>query len=191
MPGDRSTPTSQSHIRPECCTRKPGAATESSTDPNRGRAACIAHSGLEQQLWPAVVKPLDQRPLEARRVLVEQPTHIGRGHRRRRLTNAEPGQMQARAMIVLGIGVARRFEGSDGARPVAGRSRMHAERKPRGGEPRRQSATACASTSAAAGEIAALEHGRAPIRSAGRRPRSPDETKSDCAAIPDLFPVRI
>ena len=76
----------------------------SSTEPNRSGFARTACERIQQDRRPAIIQPLHQRLLELRRVLVEQPPHVGRGHRRRRFAGAQPRQMQPRAVIVLAIG---------------------------------------------------------------------------------------
>ena len=92
---------------------------------------------LQQQLGTSIIEPLHQRGVEIRRVLVEQPPHIDAGHRRRRLADAETGQMQPRAVIILAVGIARRRKRGDGAIAVAHRLADRGQREPGGGEARR------------------------------------------------------
>ncbi len=73
---------------------------------------------LEQQRGPAIAEIVDQRCLELRRILIEQRAHIGRGHVRQ-LLGPEQHQSQARAVPVLGIGVARLSEGRNRRVPLA------------------------------------------------------------------------
>ena len=67
-------------------------------------------------------------------MLIEQPPHIDRGHRRRGLAGAEPREMQPRAVIILGVGVARLLPRRDRPGPVAEIVANGAEREPGGGE---------------------------------------------------------
>lgn len=67
-------------------------------------------------------------------MLIEQPAHIGRGHRRHRLADAEPGEMQPRAVIVVMIDIARGRERRNRPGVVAQRLADGRERKPGGGE---------------------------------------------------------
>ena len=67
-------------------------------------------------------------------ILVEQPPHIGLGHRRRVLAGAEPRQLQPRAVIILRFGAARHMESRLGAIAIANSVADRAEREPGGGE---------------------------------------------------------
>ena len=121
-------------IRPERHAGQAGAAADIEHRAEPEPLAIRRTERGEQQLRPAIVEPLHQRAVELRRVLVEQPAHIDPGHRRRRLADAEAGQMQPRAVIVLAVGVARRLECGDGAVAVAGRLADRGQREPGGGE---------------------------------------------------------
>ena len=65
--------------------------------------------------------------------------HIGCSHRRRGRAGAEPRKLQPRAVIILRVGAARRFECRDRAVAVAEPIADGAERKPGGGKRRAQS----------------------------------------------------
>ncbi len=97
-----------------------------------GRVARGQHR-LEQQRGPTIAEIVDQRSLEFRRILIEQRAHIGRRHRRQ-LFGAEPHQPKARAVPVVGIGVARFAEGRDRGGAFAELSTDFSKRKPRGGK---------------------------------------------------------
>ncbi len=84
------------------------------------------------------MQALGERRVVARGVLVEQPADIGFGHRRGGFAGAEPGQLQPRAVIILGIGVAGLLESGDRAVAVAELVADGAEREPGRGEARRQ-----------------------------------------------------
>ena len=84
------------------------------------------------------MQALGERRVVAGGILVEQPADIGFGHRRRGFAGAEPRQLQPRAVIILGIGVARLLERGDGAVAVAELVADGAEREPGGGEAGRQ-----------------------------------------------------
>ena len=81
---------------------------------------------------------LRERGVVAAGILVEQPAHIGLGHRRRGLARAEAGELQPGAVIVRRIGITGPLEGGDGAGAVAKPVADGAERKPGSGEIRRQ-----------------------------------------------------
>ena len=81
---------------------------------------------------------LRERGVVAAGILVEQPAHIGLGHRRSGFARAKAGELQPGAVIVLRIGIAGPLEGGDGAGAVAKPVADGAERKPGGGEIRRQ-----------------------------------------------------
>ena len=124
-------------IRPERRAAQTRAAAEIEHRAEPQRHALDGPNRLQQQLGSAIFEPLHQRLIEIRRVLVEQPAHIDAGHRRRRLADAEAGQMQPRAVIILAVGVARRRERRDGAVAVAYRLADRGQREPGGGEARR------------------------------------------------------
>ena len=101
-------------------------------------------------------------------MLIEQPPHIDRGHRRRDLAGAEPRELQPRAVIVLGVGVARLLPGRDRAGAVAEIVANGAEREPGGGEGGRE-LDRLRQDIGGAGEVAAARRDRAPTCSGGRR----------------------
>ena len=92
--------------------------------PIRGRSPVTA----------VTAEPLQQRRIEGLGMLIEQPPHIDRGHRRRDLAGAEPSELQPRAVIILGVGVARLLPRRDRPCPVAEIVANGAEREPGGGE---------------------------------------------------------
>ena len=101
-------------------------------------------------------------------LLIEQPPHIDRGHRRRDLAGAEPRQLQPRAVIVLGVGVARllaRRRPPRPGRPDCREWRRARTRRWRNRAPARPSAPGCRRRRR--GRRA--PHDRAPICSGGRR----------------------
>ena len=95
-------------MRPERRAGKPGAAAEIEHGAEPQRAAARMRPRPRRAAAPArdrrAARPA---PVEARRILVEQRAHIGRRHRRRRVADAEPRELQAARRAVLGIGVAR------------------------------------------------------------------------------------
>ena len=110
---------------------KPGAAAEIEHRAKAHGAAAILASrfdGGEQQGRRAIVEPLAQRPVEIARVLVEQRAHIARRHRA--IARAEMRELQAGAVAVIRVGVARRAEGRDRAIRVARLALDLAEREP-------------------------------------------------------------
>ncbi len=79
-----------------------------------------------------------QRGVIMRGILVEQPAHIGFGHRRSGFAGAEPRQLQPRAVVVRGVGIAGLPERRDRAVAVAEPVADGAEREPGGRELRRK-----------------------------------------------------
>ncbi len=120
--------------------RQPGAAAEiDGALEERGlpcRRARRQHR-LEQQRRAAIAEIVDQRRLEPWRVLIEQRLHIGLRHIGQRL-NAEPHQMQAGAMAIVGISAPRLVKGRDRRSILAEPRTDFAERKPGRGEVRRE-----------------------------------------------------
>jgi len=111
---------------------KPGAAAEIEHGAEAGsaaRAAARGHDGSKQQLRGAVVEA-GYAVLEAPRMLVECPPGMLGEHRRRDGAGPEPGQMQARPLKIIAIGIGSRREGRDGALPLAVRLPQLRERKP-------------------------------------------------------------
>ena len=92
---------------------------------------------LEQQRRPAIAEIVDQRGLEARRVLIEQRLHIGLRHLGQGL-GAEPHQVQAGAVAIVGIGGARLAKRLDRRVALAELLADFAEREPGRGEIRRE-----------------------------------------------------
>jgi hypothetical protein len=77
---------------------------------------------------------LGQRGVVTASILVEQPPHIGLGHRRRSRAGAEAYELQPRAVIIVWIGAARRTKRRHGAAAIAEPVANGAKCKPRGGE---------------------------------------------------------
>ena len=128
-------------IRPERGAAEAGAAAEVEHRAEAHRASGRAHDGFDrvvQQRRAAIMQALGERRVVARGILVEQPADIGFGHGRRRFAGAEPRQLQPRAVIILGIGIARLLEGGNRAVAIAELVADGAEREPGRGEARRQ-----------------------------------------------------
>ena len=120
---------------------EPGAAAEIEHGAKVHRPLGGAHRRFDrvaQQRRAAIMQMLGERGVVAAGILVEQPAHIGLGHRRSGFAGAEPGELQPRAVIILRIRVARPLESGDGAGAVAEPVADGAEREPGGGEVRRQ-----------------------------------------------------
>ena len=94
--------------------------------------------GLAQQRRPAIGEAFGERRVVARGILVEQPAHVGFAHRRRGVAGAEPGELEPRAVIILGVRVAGLLERGNGAGAIAEPVADGAEREPGGGESGRQ-----------------------------------------------------
>ena len=160
---DRRRPASRR--RPERRAAEPGAAAEIEHRAELAAAvpACAPSTASSRSSRPAIVEPLQQRLRRTPARAGRTAPHIVAGHRRRRLADAEPRQMQPRAVIVLAVGVARRRERRDRAVAVA--------QPARGSSPSANQAvakpgavsTTCTRISAAAAEIAALEIVQRPL----------------------------
>ncbi|MEY9187243.1 hypothetical protein ABH987_000871 [Bradyrhizobium ottawaense] len=140
MPGRQVNADEMIDLLRECGGRKPGAAAEIDGAFEEGRLLRgdpRGHHRLEDQRRGAIVEIVDQRVLEARGVLVEQRLHIGLGHLRH-LGVAEPHQMQASAVLVLGIGPPRFSKCGDRLVALAELLTDFAEREPGRGEVRRE-----------------------------------------------------
>ena len=92
---------------------------------------------LEQQIRSPIAELADQRGLEPRRILIEQCLYVGRWHRRYVL-GAEPHQMQAGAVPILGVGGVRVAKRRHGRLALAELPADLAEGKPGRGKFRRQ-----------------------------------------------------
>ncbi len=79
---------------------------------------------------------LAQRGVIAGGILIEQPAQIGFTHCRRCRAGAEPGKLQPRAVIIVRVGVACRFERGHRTVTIAELIADGAERKPGGGKTR-------------------------------------------------------
>ena len=81
---------------------------------------------------------LGERHVVASGVLVEQPAHVTLSHRRRGVPRAESGELEPRAVVVLGVGAAGFFERRNGRIALAKAVADGAEREPGGSKARRQ-----------------------------------------------------
>ena len=122
------------HIGPERRPAQAGAAAEIEHRADPRPLSGHRRYRLQQHRGPTIVEPLQQRRIEGLGMLIEQAAHIDRGHRRRDLAGAEPRELQPRAVIVLGVGVARLLPRRDRPCPVAEIVANGAEREPGGGE---------------------------------------------------------
>ncbi len=91
-----------------------------------------------QNFGAAIVQPFRERSVVALGILVEQPADIRFGHCRGCFAEAEPRQLQARAVIIVGVGVAGLRERRDRAVAVAEPVADGAKREPGRGEVRRE-----------------------------------------------------
>ena len=80
---------------------------------------------------------MQQRFIEARRLLVEQTANIGCRHCRCIFAHAQSRQLQPRAMVIVGVGIPRRQPRGDGPCAVAQTVTDGAESKPCRGKSRR------------------------------------------------------
>ena len=122
-------------------TAEPRTAAEVEHGSKMHRPAAGIHQGLDgiaQQHRPAIAEAFGQRLVVAAGILVEQPADVGFGHGWRRLSGAEPRQLQPRAVVILRIGIAGMAERGNGAVTVAELIADRAKRKPCGGKARRQ-----------------------------------------------------
>ncbi len=120
---------------------KSRAAAEIEHGDEAHRPAASIHQGLDgiaQQYRPAIAEAFGQRLVVAAGILVEQPADIGFGHGRRGFAGSEPRQLQPRAVIILGIGIAGMAEGGNSAIAVAKLIADRAKRKPCGSKARRK-----------------------------------------------------
>jgi hypothetical protein len=104
----------------------------------RPAARIAASTASRNSRRAAISKVLGERRVVAAGILVEQPADIGVGHRRRGLAGAEPGQLQPRAVVILGIGVAGMPKAAMAPLAVAEPVADGAEREPGRGEARRK-----------------------------------------------------
>ncbi len=120
----------------EGARRKPGAAAEIDRVLEQsglpGGDARGDHR-LEDEGRRAIVEIVDEHILEMRRILIEQGLHIGLRHLGELLV-AQPYQMQAGAVLVLRVGLARFPECGDGLVALTEFLAEFAEREPRGCE---------------------------------------------------------
>jgi len=125
---------------PKGRSNKPGAAAEIEQRLKSHRPSETAQDGIygvTKDCRAAIIQPLGQGRVVARGILVEEPAQVGLAHRWSAFADAKPRQLQARALIIVGVGAARLGEGRDSAWVVAEAAVECAERKPRCGEVRR------------------------------------------------------